>query len=237
VIHLAIIDGSRVFADALAARLSAEPDIRVVRCGTGRVALGQALDHSSADVVLGDDALFDLGSSPSPMEVARSSPVPVHVVSGTPVRSRTRPVLVLLPGHSDVARLAACLRWGVRGWVPRSSSMDELLEAIRDVATGGTWIPPKELTQVLGELVWPSSADDPFQILLDRLTRREREVLSCLVEGLGRPEVAARLRLSTNTVRTHVQSILSKLGVSSCVAAVALVRKTSSAAPRTLALV
>jgi DNA-binding NarL/FixJ family response regulator len=237
VIHLAIIDGSRVFADALAARLSAEPDIRVVRCGTGRVALGQALDHSSADVVLGDDALFDPGSSSSPVGGAPRSRVPLHVVSGTPVHSRPRPLLILLPDHCDVARLAACLRWGVRGWVPRSSSMDDLLEAIRNVVTGGTWIPPKELTRVLGELVWPSSSDDPFQILMGRLTRREREVLSCLVEGLGRPEVAARLRLSTNTVRTHVQSILSKLGVSSCVAAVALVRKTSSATPRTPALV
>jgi DNA-binding NarL/FixJ family response regulator len=233
VIHLAIIDGSRVFADALAARLSAEPDIRVVRCGTGRVALGHALHHSSAAVVLGDDSLFDPDSPPSSVGVAPSSPVPLHVVSGTPVRSCPRPALVLLADQVDVAHLAACLRWGVRGWVPRSSSMDDLLEAIREVATGGTWMPPKELTHVLGELVWPSSADDPFQVLIGRLTRREREVLSCLVEGLDRPELAARLRLSTNTVRTHVQSILSKLGVNSCVAAVALVRKSSSGTSRT----
>jgi len=45
-----------------------------------------------------------------------------------------------------------------------------------------------------------------------------------------------RLQLSTNTVRTHVQSILSKLGVNSCVAAVALVRRTSSTVPRMAAL-
>jgi len=71
---------------------------------------------------------------------------------------------------------------------------------------------------------------------MERLTRRERDVLTCLVEGLNRPEVAMRLQLSTNTVRTHVQSILSKLGVNSCVAAVALVRRTSSTVPRMAAL-
>ena len=49
-----------------------------------------------------------------------------------------------------------------------------------------------------------------------------REVLACLVEGLGRAEIATKLHLSANTVRTHVQSILAKLGVSSSVAAVSL---------------
>ena len=120
----------------------------------------------------------------------------------------------------------------MRGWVLRSNSIADLLEAIREADTGGTWIPPKELTRVLGELVWSPSADDPFQLLTGCLTRREHDVLACLVEGLNRPEVALRLQLSTNTVRTHVQSILSKLGVNSCVAAVALVRRTSSTAPR-----
>jgi DNA-binding NarL/FixJ family response regulator len=231
VIHLAIIDGSRVFADALAARLATEPDIRVVRCATGHTALRQALDHSSADVVLGDDALFESDSPSSASGVVPLPRAPLDVVGGAGAPAQPRPVVVLLADHGDVARLAACLRWGVRGWVPRSSSMDDLLEAIREADTGGTWIPPKELTRVLGELVWPSSADNPSEVLMRRLTPREREVLSCLVEGLDRPEVAVRLQLSTNTVRTHVQSILSKLGVNSCVAAVALVRRTSSALP------
>jgi DNA-binding NarL/FixJ family response regulator len=236
VIHLAIIDGSRVFADALAARFTVEPDIRVVRCATGRTALRQALEHSSADVVLGDDELFD-PDTPSP--VAGAGPRPraaLDVVGGAGAGRRSRPVVVLLADHTDVSRLATCLRWGVRGWVLRSSSVDDLLEAIRAADTGGTWIPPKELTRVLGELVWSSPADDPFQVLMASLTRREREVLLCLVEGLDRPAVAVRLRLSTNTVRTHVQSILAKLGVNSCVAAVALVRRTSSTPPPVRAL-
>lgn len=230
-IHLAIIDGSRVFADVLAVRLSAEPDIRVVRCATGRVALRQALVHSSADVVLGDAALFDADDPPSVAVVVPLPRAPLDAVAGPGTANRAGPVVILLADDGDVARLATCLRRGVRGWVPRSRSMSDLLEAIREAYKGGTWIPPKELTRVLGDLVWPSAADDPTQLLLGRLTRREREVLQCLVDGFDRPEVAARLKLSTNTVRTHIQSILAKLGVNSCVAAVALVRKTAPGVP------
>jgi DNA-binding NarL/FixJ family response regulator len=228
-IHLAIIDGSRVFADVLAASLSAEPDIQVVRCATGSTALRQALDHSSADVVLGDAALFDPEISSSAPRAIPTPRAPLDVVAGSGTPNDAKPVVVLLAASSDVARLATCLRWGVRGWVPRTSSLGDLLRAIRETDTGGTWIPPKDLTRVLGELVWSSGAEDPVRMLLDRLTRREREVLLCLVNGMGRPEVAVRLNVSGNTVRTHIQSILAKLGVSSCVAAVALVNKAAPA--------
>jgi DNA-binding NarL/FixJ family response regulator len=230
VIHLAIIDGSRVFADVLAVSLSAEPDIQVVRCATGSIALRQALDHSSADVVLGDAALFDPEIRPSAARAIPMPRAPLDVVAGSGIPNDPKPVVVLLAASSDIARLATCLRWGVRGWVPRTSSLGDLLRAIRETDTGGTWIPPKDLTRVLGELVWSSGAEDPVRMLLDRLTRREREVLLCLVNGMGRPEVAARLNVSGNTVRTHIQSILAKLGVSSCVAAVALINKAAPAA-------
>jgi DNA-binding NarL/FixJ family response regulator len=233
VIHLAIIDGSRVFADVLATSLAAEPDIQVVRCATGRIALRQALDHSSADVVLGDAALFDPDSPPAAVGAIPLPRAPLDAVSGRPRPHPARPAVVLLAATGDVSRLAVCLRWGVRGWVPRTCSIDDLLKAIRETDSGGTWIPPKELTRVLGELVWSSGTDDPVQLMLGQLTHREREVLLCLVDGLDRPEVATRLKVSTNTVRTHVQSILAKLGVSSCVAAVALVHKATPPAART----
>jgi DNA-binding NarL/FixJ family response regulator len=60
--------------------------------------------------------------------------------------------------------------------------------------------------------------------LLASLTPREREVLSCLAEGAGRRDVAERLHLSANTVRTHLQNLMAKLGVHSTLEAVALTR-------------
>lgn len=231
-IHLAIIDGSRIFADALAARLGLEPDIRVLRCATGSAALRQAVWHSSVDVVLGDAALFQTGSAeggPRPRRVPASAGGPT-AVRGTGCGPAS-PALVLLADHGDRNRLTAAVRCGVRGWVPRDATVDDLILAIREAAEGGTWIPPKVLTAVLDELTWTPPADDPTQTLLASLTPRERDVLSCLGEGLGRVEVAARLHVSTNTVRTHVQSILSKLGVNSSVAAVALVHKATRYPP------
>jgi DNA-binding NarL/FixJ family response regulator len=225
VIQLAIVDSSRIFADALAARLGSEPDIRVLRCATGCAALQQAVNHSSVDVVLADAALFP-GIRPD-----RAEPVRLHARHASAPRPAARtggPAVVLLADRTDQDLLAPAVRAGVRGWVPRDATVADLVTAIREAAEEGTWIPPRLLTAVLGDLTWTPPADDPIQLLLADLTPREREVLSCLTEGLGRAEVAARLQVSANTVRTHVQSILSKLGVNSAVAAVALARKADS---------
>jgi DNA-binding NarL/FixJ family response regulator len=226
VIHLAIVDGSRIFADALAARLGAEPDIWVLRCATGSSALSHAVLHSSMDVVLGDAALFE------PESDGASVPLKPRSTGSTGGTARGEaPALVLLADCGDRARLGAAVRSGVRGWVPRDATVDDLLVAIREAADGGTWMPPKVLTSILAELTWTPPPDDPVQTLLARLTPRERDVLSCLADGLGRAEAATQLRMSTNTVRTHVQSILCKLGVNSSVAAVALVRRSAAPPP------
>ena len=71
------------------------------------------------------------------------------------------------------------------------------------------------------ELMPEPKSRDP----ISSLTRREREVLACLAEGLTRASIAARLNVSPNTVRTHVRNILAKLQVHSTPEAVALVRR------------
>jgi DNA-binding NarL/FixJ family response regulator len=235
VIDLVVIDGSRIFGDALAARLAAEPGLRVLRSATSPAALWQAVKHSSVDVVVCDAVLYD---SESP-DRGRSGQQPGADRGGenaaaNDARGPTKPFVVLLADYDDRPRLGPAIRSGVRGWVPRDASVDDLIAAIREASEGGTWIQPKVLTYLLGELTGASPLQDAAQKVLATLTSRERDVLSCLADGLGRVEVAARLHVSTNTVRTHVQSILSKLGVNSSVAAVALARRAgpSSATPR-----
>jgi len=221
-----------MFADALAARLGAEPDIGVLRCATGCAALRQALMHSSADVVVGDAALFDPETSD---QVSGPPGVAKPTTNGGPRRETggapAKPAVVLLADRCDRARLMAAIRSGVRGWIPRDATLDDLILAIREAASGGTWIQPKVLTSFLAELTCPTAAAGADQLLLAKLTEREREVLYYLADGLNRTEVAAQLRVSTNTVRTHVQSILSKLRVNSCVAAVAMARKADARSP------
>ena len=205
-IHLAVVDPNRIFAEVIAARLGNEEDIRILRCAESADDFRRLTAHTSLDVVLADAGLFD------PAEVEDD-----HLRRGLPV-------IVLLAEHRDESGLVAAVQAGARGWVPRSAPIAELVTAVRATARGGTWLPPTLLTHVLGELVWSTPMEDPAQVLLHALTRREREVLGCLAEGLTRPQVATRLRMSPNTVRTHVQSTLAKLGVSSSLAAVALLR-------------
>lgn len=217
-IAVAVVDRSRIFRDSLAVRLEAEPDVRVLYSG------GSAADLSSAatqslDVLVCDAALYRVGEPDGVLPEAGSrGELPVH-------RGGARPAVVLLADYGDRPRLGPAVRSGIRGWVPRDGSAENLIEAIRQASAGGTWIQPTVLTELLTELTQEAPVLDAAQRLLAALTPREREVLSCLADGLNRIEVAARLHVSTNTVRTHVQSILSKLGVNSSVAAVALARR------------
>jgi DNA-binding NarL/FixJ family response regulator len=172
-----------------------------------------AVAHSLADVVICDVVLFD--SERLKLQLA--------ALAGPDHRDgHRRASILVLADHDDGHRLGRVVRAGARGWVPRDASADDLTVAVREVATGGTWIPPKVLTRLLAEL---TESPTSTQKTLAGLTPREREVLVCLSEGLNRVEVASQLRLSTNTVRTHVQSILCKLNVNSSVAAVALMHK------------
>lgn len=227
VIHLAIIDRDRLFADAIADRLDAESDIRVLCSVTEAAAFRQALGNSSLDVVVGDAALFDVDGFAA---VTGSGPPPRAAGEGDTVAGpgRSTPLILLLADDEDRRKLVPAIEAGVRGWIPRSASLSGLIEAIRCVVGGGTWLPPALLTDVLRELVWTTAGDDPDDVLVASLTPREREVLACLADGLGRREVAERLGMSTNTVRTHVQAILAKLGVTSALAAVAVARRAAT---------
>lgn len=75
----------------------------------------------------------------------------------------------------------------------------------------------------------PEPAPPPTPDPLVRLTRRERDVLAYMIEGLTRVRIAERLRLSPHTVRTHARNILAKLGVHSTLEAAAVVRRLSQA--------
>ncbi|MGF1431202.1 LuxR C-terminal-related transcriptional regulator [Kitasatospora sp. LaBMicrA B282] len=147
---------------------------------------------------------------------------------GTPWPERLGvPLIVLSDGTRTDDLACAAVRAGVRGWVPKDSSLQHLLAVIRGVQRGETWIPPRLLTRVLAELVTLRDDLEEDTGRLASLTAREREVLDCLSDGLSRAEIGRRLYLSTNTVRTHIQNLMVKLDVHSSVAAVALAHRVT----------
>ncbi|WP_254878547.1 response regulator transcription factor [Streptomyces sp. NA04227] len=128
--------------------------------------------------------------------------------------------------EKDEPRCAAlALQAGACGWVAKDSSLQRLHAVIRGVLRDETHLPPALLTGVLREMTSTRKHRSESERLIDQLTPREREVLRCMVAGLGRKAVAERLYLSPHTVRTHMQNVLGKLQVHSTLAAVALARR------------
>ncbi|HET6353371.1 response regulator transcription factor [Streptomyces sp. NBC_00322] len=235
-IRVLVVDDHRIFAESLAAALAAEPDVDVAAAGSGPAALRclerAAVEGRRFDVMLVD---ADLGTQPVPgarAVVARAVPDNgeeslvdgISLVAG--VRSGQPAVrTVVLAEKDDPRRAALALQAGASGWVAKDCSLQRLLAVIRGVLRDETHLPPALLTGVLRELTAARKHRTESERLVESLTPREREVLRCMVAGLGRKAVAERLFLSPHTVRTHMQNVLGKLGVHSTLAAVALARR------------
>jgi len=222
-ISVVVIDGQRTFADAIAARLAAEPSLTVVAFAESVAAVQRLLAGRHVDIALLDAELPD-----SPRLAAKLAAA--HTCGPRPIR------VIMIGRVPEAAQIVAALRAGARGWVPKEESIEHLLEVIRGVMRGETWLPPRVVSDILRLLLdegcEPSgSQKNPIA----GLTAREQEVLSYLVQGIGRREVADRMQLSTNTVRSHLQNLMAKLGVHTTLEAVALARRTQSSGTRSRA--
>jgi DNA-binding NarL/FixJ family response regulator len=209
-VRLLILVAESTFADVLGARLEAEQDLDVVAALYARAPSPQLFTAGGADVVLLDgdfdhDAAFGLCA-----ELSQRG----HAMS-----------VILLSRSSEPRRIVRGIEAGALGWVRKDESLDRLIDVIHGVARGETWLPARDTGTVLQLLLRrpdPEARDGSH--LLAVLTPREREVLACLAEGTGRREMAEQLHMSPNTLRTHLQNLMAKLGVHSALEAVALTR-------------
>jgi DNA-binding NarL/FixJ family response regulator len=127
-------------------------------------------------------------------------------------RSAPGTAILLYTGYGDRALLTEALDVGVRGFVLKEAPMDDLLRAVRAVSAGGTYVDPV----LAGALATSSTGSD-----LPELTRREREVLRLLADGLSNEEIGKQLFISAETVRTHVRKAMAKLDADTRTQAVA----------------
>lgn len=235
-IRVLVVDDHRIFAESLAAALAAEPDVDVAAAGSGPAAL-RCLERADAegrgyDVMLVDAELGALAPAggrgalgPVPVPDRKAGQADgISLVAG--VRAGRPSVrTVVLAEKDDPRRAALALQAGACGWVAKDCSLQRLLAVIRGVLRDETHLPAVLLTGVLRELLADRKHRSESEQLVESLTPRERQVLRCMVAGLGRKAVAERLFLSPHTVRTHMQNVLGKLGVHSTLAAVALARR------------
>ncbi|UNO39915.1 response regulator transcription factor [Streptomyces sp. MST-110588] len=136
-------------------------------------------------------------------------------------------VLVLTTFDLDEYVFGA-LRAGAAGFLLKDSDAATLIGAVRTVAGGEGLIAPAVTRRLIAEFAGPRSAhgsQGPDPAVLDSLTRREREVLGCLGQGMSNADVAVRLEMAEATVKTHVSRLLAKLELRSRVQAAVLARE------------
>ena len=131
------------------------------------------------------------------------------------VREAVPTAVVLLSAHLSAQAIFRSMSTGAVGYLTKEADRDTILEALAAAARGEVRMPPDVQTELVRELRRHTASERP------RLSPREFEVLRLVAEGLTTTQIADRLVLGTATVKTHLQSVYEKLGVSDRASAVA----------------
>ena len=194
VITLLLADPHEMVAESLRLALDGAPDLQVTGIATTLESLEELAAVRDVDVVLLDQRLSEVGVATC-----------VRRVRGVSPASR---ILMLSASPNEAAAVVA-LEAGCAGVVSKTLSLDDLVGAVRAAADGELRLDPEMLARLVPRLSRSYRAPGAD------LTLREREVLRLVAEGMSTSDMAGRMFVSPNTVRNHVQSILTKLGVHS----------------------
>jgi DNA-binding NarL/FixJ family response regulator len=203
-----VMDDQRVFAEVLAAQLRLEPGIERVEVALSLEQARVILRSFTPQIVLLD---YDLDGE----LVADLIPELKRRAPGSRV--------IMVSGIDDSPSIIESLEAGAEAWVGKDARFDTLVQASTEVLEGRIYLYPPSVKPVILRLLEERGAKSA-PTFVDSLSAREIDVLRCLIAGMTRSEVAQRLFISPNTVRTHVQHLLSRAQVHSTVALVAAAR-------------
>jgi DNA-binding NarL/FixJ family response regulator len=216
-IRVLIADDQALVRDGFSMILSAQPDLEVVgEAADGAEAVRLTREHTP-DVVLMDIRMPGVDGIQATTEICRDT---------------TARVLVLTTFDVDEYVYDA-LRAGASGFLLKDMRREELVDAVRVVAAGEALLAPSVTRRLIADVVGrgrPATVPrDPAR--LARLTARETDTLRLVARGLSNAEIAAELFVTEHTVKTHVSSLLSKLGLRDRVQAVVLAYESGLVAP------
>ncbi|KAA6214836.1 DNA-binding response regulator [Streptomyces albofaciens JCM 4342] len=197
-IRVLIADDQKLIRESFGIVLNAQPDIEVI----GEAVDGQdAIDRIAElgpDVVLMDIRMPVLDGLEATHRITRSSP---HVK------------IVMLTTFDEDEYVYEALRAGANGFLLKDSSAQQLAEAVRTVAMGGALLAPTVTKRLIEEFARGGSPRTVRRGRVAGLTERETEVLRLIAQGLSNSELAERLVIAEQTVKTHVSRVLVKLGL------------------------
>lgn len=212
-VSVLVLDVEQAMAEAVAKALTREAGIAAATAAHRPATALHHLDTQPVDVLV---VGLDADEEWDPLAVVASA------------RSRRPHLLVVaLSDDEDPALVLETVRVGATAWVSKRARVHELAAAVLGLTRGEATMPPAVLRGLLELLT--ADAGENGEKALDRLTMRERQVLQHMADGLTRREIAAHQGISVNTVRTHVQRILTKLELHTTLEAVTLLLDEQSA--------
>jgi two-component system nitrate/nitrite response regulator NarL len=131
------------------------------------------------------------------------------------VRDELPTRVLMLSAFTESGIVYKALQTGVAGYLPKEAKRQQIADAVLSCARGDNVVPPEVAAGLVSEIRLRATNDAPA------LTERERQVLKSIADGKSLPQIASELYLGVTTVKTHVQHLYEKLGVSDRAAAVA----------------
>jgi two-component system, NarL family, response regulator DevR len=210
VIRIAIVDDHQVVREGLRAMLQDEPDFQIVGERSTADDITEFVAETRPDVVLLDARL-----------PGTSGPAACRLI----VRTHPEVKVIILTVYSDDALVEESIKAGARGYIIKDIERFELKQAIRAVCRGEAVLSP-EIAGKLLERVRTQLDSTKTAPARPALSEKQAEILRLISEGFSNREIAGRIHLSENTVKSHLQEIFSKLGVRNRVEAAVTAART-----------
>ncbi len=199
-ITVVIADDHRAFGEALEIALDKEDDLRVIEVVTGGAAAVRAASDLEPDVVIMEMAMPGMDGIEATRRIRDEA---------------TDTQVIVLSGSEDDLAMGRAVQAGARGFLKKTEPVGELAQAIRRAHRGDALHPDDEVHVSLSRLRKRRAAEGNLEQRMERLTPRELEILQRIADGESNSKIAHDLQMSPNTLRTHTQNVLTKLGVHS----------------------